>query len=427
MHALSLPDIAERYFRRFGFHNKMIDSAPPEGMLLSIVIPCYDEPELLLMLNSLRACHPPKFPVEVLLVFNCGVHEEEVRESNRHSLQAASSWAEEQQTEWLRLHCLWIDALPPKHAGVGLARKVGMDEALRRFAQLNYKGMIVCLDADCRVAPDYLQVLEQVQTAHAPGSCTIHFEHLPEQVSGVALQQGIVYYELFLRYYVNALAYSGYPYTMHTIGSSMGARADIYALSGGMNRRKAGEDFYFLHKVVPLGDFYKVDNTCVYPSGRLSARVPFGTGKAQHDWLEDPQKKSLSYHYQTFCDLKIFLEAVPSLYQADDAQYCREVQVLPESVKNFVSEHNLEEVIKEIKANSSAFPTFYKKFFAWFDGFKALKFVHYCRDYYYKEVELLEAGQWLLKQFGSSAPREVSELLRLYRLLDKNRQAVKLI
>ncbi len=423
MHVLSLPAIAERYFGRFGFREKMIDSPPPAGMKLSIVIPCYDEPDLLSTLNSLCDCYLPRYPVEVLLVFNCGSHEAEVRESNRQALTAVTAWAQQQQTEKLHLHCLWADDLPPKHAGVGLARKIGMDEALRRFAQLDYRGMIVCLDADCTVAPDYLQVLEQVQTEQSPGSCTICFEHRPEQMKEAALQEGIVYYELFLRYYVNALAYSGYPFSMHTIGSCMAARADIYALSGGMNRRKAGEDFYFLHKVVPLGDFCKVDATCVFPSGRLSHRVPFGTGRAQQDWLQDPEKRSHSYHYDTFRDLNAFLVVVSSLYAADKDTYLRIMEAQPETVQDFMAKQNLSERIYEIKANSGSFERFHKRFFAWFDGFKALKFVHYCRDHYYEEMELTEAGKWLLKQHGFTVSCEPSELLGLYRRLDKKRQA----
>ena len=421
MHTLTLPDIAERYFRRFGFREEMLAHAPPAGIKLIIVIPCYDEPELLLTLNSLRDCSPPRFPVEVLLVINAGAHEVEVKKRNRQSLRVATDWARQQHNDWLHLHCLWVDDLPPKHAGVGLARKIGMDEALRRFARLDYNGMIVCLDADCTVAPNYLQTLEQLQTEQSPGSCTLHFEHRAEQMEDPSLKQGIIYYELFLRYYANALAYSGFPYSMHTIGSSMAVRADIYALSGGMNRRKAGEDFYFLHKVVPLGTFRKVDATAVFPSGRLSERVPFGTGKAQQEWLDNPEKRGLAYHFDIFRDLKSFLSVVPALYKAEDGEYLRIMGAQPETVQDFMSKQNLQERINEIKANSASFKSFRKRFFAWFDGFKVLKFVHYCRDRYYKSVELPVTCNWLLEQHGFTATQEPSELLSLYRRLDKER------
>jgi hypothetical protein len=45
-----------------------------------------------------------------------------------------------------------------------------------------------------------------------------------------------------------------------------------------MNRRMAGEDFYFIQKLLPAGGFFNLNQTTVYPSPRSSARVPFGTG-----------------------------------------------------------------------------------------------------------------------------------------------------
>ena len=49
--------------------------------------------------------------------------------------------------------------MPHKIGGVGLARKIGMDEALKIF---NYnstsKKILICLDADCTVASNYLNI-----------------------------------------------------------------------------------------------------------------------------------------------------------------------------------------------------------------------------------------------------------------------------
>ena len=96
----------------------------------------------------------------------------------------------------------------------------------------------------------------------------------------------------------------------------MGSRASTYALSGGMNRRKAGEDFYFLHKIGPLGKIVAVRNTAVYPSARLSDRVPFGTGKAQQEWLVQSNRHRFLYHPQIFEDLRSFLNAIPAWYNS---------------------------------------------------------------------------------------------------------------
>lgn len=46
-----------------------------------------------------------------------------------------------------------------------------------------------------------------------------------------------------------------------------------------MNQRKAGEDFYFLHKFSILDQLGEINVEIVLPLARSSDRVPFGTGK----------------------------------------------------------------------------------------------------------------------------------------------------
>lgn len=428
MHENSLSAITDRYFKRFGYCGRQLESIPHPDTIISIVIPCYNEPGLTLTLDSLCQCEPPELPLEVLIVINSSFRaDERVKLRNLETRHEVAQWKSKHERPWLKIHVLWIEDMPSKHAGVGLARKIGMDEALRRFAAINYKGMIICLDADCRVAPNYLRVLEKVQVNHQPQSCTIYFEHNMEQAESSELREGILYYELFLRYYVNALAYAQYPFAMHTVGSSMGVRADTYALSGGMNRRKAGEDFYFLHKVVPLGSHYSVCDTLVYPSSRLSDRVPFGTGKAQQEWMDNEESRQYTYHPAIFDELKTFIKHVPAFYKSKPLDEKFLDLRLPNALKAFLAEQNFIDKVNEIKANSSSYKTFQKRFFLWFDGFKALKFVHYCRDHYYEQLELSLASEQLLKKLGLDSTASVTELLRTYRRLDKSRNPVNLM
>jgi len=83
-----------------------------------------------------------------------------------------------------------------------------------------------------------------------------------------------------------------------------------------MNKRQAGEDFYFLQKIIPLGHFTDLTETKVIPSSRPSDRVPFGTGKAVRDFLRDRQ--SWTYPLQSFLDLKQLFEQLPELFRAKD-------------------------------------------------------------------------------------------------------------
>ncbi|MEO5362830.1 MAG: glycosyltransferase family 2 protein, partial [Magnetococcus sp. DMHC-8] len=250
-----------------------------------VVIPCHDEPDLLVTLASLWACRPPACPVEVMVVVNGSAEDgAAVQSRNRLTWEAARAWRADHREADRVLHLLYEPALPPRQAGVGTARKLGMDWALTRFAGARRDtGVIVCLDADCVVAANYLEVLAHhfASHPHTPG-CSIYFEHpwtgLPDRQ-----RLAIIQYELFLRYYLHGLRWSGFPHAFHTIGSSMAVRAAPYRRQGGMNRRKAGEDFYFLQKIIPLGGFSDVCSTTVFPSARSSHRVPFGTGRAMAD------------------------------------------------------------------------------------------------------------------------------------------------
>ena len=82
------------------------------------------------------------------------------------------------------------------------------------------------------------------------------------------------------------MTFAGLPYSYHTIGSAFAVTAKAYARQGGMNRRKAGEDFYFINKLIKGENFGEITNTTVFPSPRTSNRVPFGTGKAIVDALK---------------------------------------------------------------------------------------------------------------------------------------------
>src|SRR5688572_16087564 len=257
-----------------------------------IVIPCFSEPALLACLHSLWRCERPTRAVEIIVVINSSESSPpEVLEQNRRTTAEAELWAREDCDRAFRIHFLHTPNLPRKHAGVGLARKIGMDEALHRFDQLNQlEAPIVCFDADSTCDPNFLTEIESHFSTHpkSPG-CSIYFEHpvdlsetnvsSPTQNSTLKTQNSIVeaitLYELHLRYYVQALRFAGFPHAFHTIGSSMAVRAEAYLRQGGMNKRQAGEDFYFLHKIIPLGNFGEVNTTRVVPSSRASDRVPF--------------------------------------------------------------------------------------------------------------------------------------------------------
>ena len=49
------------------------------------------------------------------------------------------------------------------------------------------------------------------------------------------------------------MKFAGYPWAMYTVGSAFAVTAEAYVKRGGMNRRQAGEDFYFLQNLAHIG------------------------------------------------------------------------------------------------------------------------------------------------------------------------------
>jgi hypothetical protein len=308
-----------------------------------------------------------------------------------------------------------VKELPQKHAGVGLARKIGMDEAVLRFDDIaGDDGVIVCLDADCTVDAKYLPELERYfREKPKVTGCSVYFEHPFE---GNEFRQknyeGIINYELFLRYYALALRYTGFPYALQTVGSCMAIRSSVYQKQGGMNRRKAGEDFYFLHKIFHLGDFTTLNTTRVIPSPRPSHRVPFGTGSAMNKCLNAETDYYPTYHIQCFTDLRTFFRLVPEFYYEDASS------TFPVSLQKFLSEKSFSEKLAEIRLHSASQKMFVKRFFNWFDGFMVLKYMHFARDNFYPSMEITEAAKELIILSGRKLPHQnlsAKELLLYYR------------
>ncbi|MBW6481747.1 MAG: glycosyltransferase [Vicingaceae bacterium] len=390
----------------------------PSSTFLIVVIPCFNEPNLIKSLQSLLNCETTINHVEVITVINAPENEKpEVLQQNSKTLTEALNWAATNQRK--NIHFSFIEAtnLPEKDAGVGLARKIGMDEAYSQFLAIkNSDGVIVCFDADATCSANYLVEIEnhfkkQLKTT----GCSIHFEHPIEGNEFLqAIYNGIAQYELHLRYYKEALHFIGLPYAFHTVGSSMAVRASVYQKQGGMNKKKAGEDFYFLQKVIPLGNFSEINSATVFPSPRISNRVPFGTGRAMQQWIDNKQKEFLTYNFTSFLDLKALVDKSERFFTEDDVE-------LPESIQLFLYEINFNENLIKIRANSKNEKHFKLLFFKWFNAFKTLKYLHFSKANFYENESILIASTKLATKIGVTPQNEVKSMLSVYRNFQQKR------
>jgi cellulose synthase/poly-beta-1,6-N-acetylglucosamine synthase-like glycosyltransferase len=208
------------YTRRFKVNDTYFPEPPHDKLSLIVVIPAYKEHAIFSTLKSLSQCIAPKGRVELIVVVNASENaEEEELMANQKTINQIKNWDDTMSSESISIMVIREEKLPGKFAGAGLARKIGMDEALRRWALSGVDGVILCLDADCIVSEDYLIAAEEafadpeVQLGH------YQFEHLFDKEKDSLLKNGIMQYELHLRYHIQGLKWAGYPFAKHTYPS----------------------------------------------------------------------------------------------------------------------------------------------------------------------------------------------------------------
>ncbi|MDA3953264.1 MAG: glycosyltransferase [Bacteroidales bacterium] len=384
---------ADFYFERQKDFNVRIDAKPKNDLKYIVVIPCYYEFEIIASLESIWNSHRPQSSIEIILVINSSEDsEEKVLSQNTKTYNEVKNWIEHHEDSSLRFFVIKEINLPRKFAGAGLARKIGMDQAVFRFNTLNQdKGIVISLDADATIKENYFTELEKhFNLFPKTNIATIYFEHPTEGLQyDRKVYQAITIYELYLRYYKQAVKYTSFPYSMHTVGSCFAISAMAYAKQGGMNKKQAGEDFYLLHKVFPLGNFYEINTTCVYPSSRISDRVPFGTGPMVKAIINSGEEDFLTYGLDSFLELKRLFALSNDLFQISLEEYNKLLKTLPECITEFLNKNNFDKAIQEINENSSKIETFTKRFFDWFNAFRVLKYLNFAHENYYQKRPLL--------------------------------------
>lgn len=298
----------------------------------------------------------------------------EIKQQNEKSLRELALWKTAHQQAPFTLHSMHPSPFKHKFRGVGSARKIGMDEMIYRYHATNQaRGIIISLDADTLVAKNYLVEIEQLfRKEPSRVGCTLQFKHRIGELSNPKQQEGMRLYEQHLHYYKQALQFTGYPHAIYTIGSAFACRADAYVKQGGMPRRQAGEDFYFLHKLTNMGPLAELNSTCVYPSARTSNRVPFGTGPSMQRWLDGDQSIGMSYDFAAFQELKSFFDSVATLYTS-----LPEVKH-PDALQQFLAEDGFwENILPELRSNCASISGFKKRFFQYFNAFKIIQFLNF--------------------------------------------------
>ena len=383
---------ANKYIQKHCNFNPYIHEKPLADVGIITVIPCIDEPDILRTLESLLSCLAPKSLVEVIIVINeSEVADGRIRKKNEKTFEQIKKWVSDSSKPFIKFYPIYPIPLPKKWAGAGLARKIGMDEAIRRFNAFNNpKGIILSLDADTLVDKNYFTEVENYFLNHTDAiGANIRFDHIKAGIDA-KLKEGIELYEAYMAYYKEAHAFIGFPFAMYTIGSAFAVTADAYVKQGGMVKRVAGEDFYFLNKLTTLGKLGKINSTCVYPSSRVSSRVPFGTGPNMRRWMTDETDLRLTYNLQAFLDLKKLFDRKDRLYSISENDFLLLLDELPEVLVEFLKKDQFFKQLNSLNKNCSSIQSFKWRFFHIFNAFKILKYLNYSHLKHYAKVSLRE-------------------------------------
>ncbi len=259
----------------------------------------------------------------------------------------------------------------PRRQGVGLARKIGTDLALKIYAAGQIRSpWLYQTDADAILPANYFDV-------PLPDRGAVVFGHTHKSPDP-DLQAAADLYDAHMNHYVAGLKRAGSTYAFQTLGSTIAIHAETYAGVRGYPRRNAAEDFYLLNKTAKTDGVTSIDDVCVTLYARTSERVPFGTGPALKQILEDRKRGEpyRSYHPGTFDLLDKALRYLELLTERPD------VSSDNEKVAAVFSDLGFETLRPRLIDKYRSPERRAEVLIQWFDGFRTLRFIHEARRWF---------------------------------------------
>lgn len=346
-----------------------LDGDKGRDVAAAIVIPALAESASLPATLKSVAVNDPQllFRTLVIVVVNNRTDaSDEVRRDNEDVLD----WLASRPFPGLKL--AWINAAAtglelPAGQGVGLARKIGFDAALQ-YLDWNIDPLLISLDADTLVDPHYLTAVFRHFAAATATGAVIPFRH--QEGADLLQEEAIRAYELYLRSYQFGLQQAGSHYAYHSIGSAFACRAQGYIDAGGMNRRLAAEDFYFLQQLNKVGGISMLCGTVVCPAARSSARVPFGTGRIVEQHQQGTRPGYQFVDRRSFSLLRQWLKEVEGNTAASAAVLLGRARQLSTVLAEFLEGRNFPVIWSRLQGNYRYEQQRISAFHHWFDALR---------------------------------------------------------
>ena len=222
--------------------------------------------------------------------------------------------------QWLRdyadLSVEVIDCSSPgrgwqgKQTGVGWARKTLFNKILEVASE---EDLLISLDADTRIRPTYVASILHTFREHPqwPALAVPYYHPLS---GDAAMDHALLRYELYMRNYAINMLLTDTPYQYTALGSAIVMRAGALRKIGGITPYQSGEDFYLLQKFCKMAPIGTDNAEMVYPATRTSNRVPFGTGPAILQGMDNAETSYPIFHHSLWEPVQETIRLLPDLY-----------------------------------------------------------------------------------------------------------------
>tara|TARA_Y100001968_G_scaffold329559_1_gene379178 strand:- start:857 stop:1678 length:822 start_codon:yes stop_codon:yes gene_type:complete len=257
-----------------------------------------------------------------------------------------------------------------RSAGVGLARKIGMDYCIK-FSKTS--SLFFSLDADTLVNKNYLKIIIKEYKEKRFQAAVINFKH--QKNHNPIINKAIIEYETLLKDMAINIKNTGSIYGFVSMGSAMVCSMKAYVSIGGMPIKKATEDFYFLQKLAKYHGVYSIDEILVYPSSRAEQRIYLGTGFRMNNINNKKIFDDLYIDTQAYIDLKQLYTIIDSNWDKKSSEIMSSVVQNNSKLYKYLNDNSFNQVFDSIQSNSLNKKQLLNQFHRWFDNLKIYKFL----------------------------------------------------
>jgi glycosyltransferase involved in cell wall biosynthesis len=360
--------IKKRSIHHFGETHKNIKD---KKFNFFIVIPCYNE--LNYIFETLKSINEQNQKLLnetlVIVVINNSKDEKEtVKNNNQKTYQKLVE--KKYNYNFIAIDAFSIDnAIPNKLAGVGYARKIGLDFSLNHIS--SEKSLLCSLDADTLINKNYLKKIKD-NFKKDISVAVINFKHQKSQ--NPIIEEGIRKYEKSIKKIAKEIELTGSPYGYVSMGSTIVCNVKSYIACGGMNTKTATEDFYFLQALAKYTKIHKINELLVFPSSREENRVYLGTGFRMDEYLKNRLFKNLDFKKDSFLEIKKIIRIVKQYQNCEYNFIIKEMnKKLNKKSTKFLIDKDFKNVWSKFKKNSKNKNQFTLFFHQWFDALTIIK------------------------------------------------------